>query len=290
MWRPQRQHFGPALDKVAEYSTFALFCAVVLTGCTQEVNLQTGLHDTDANEIVALLSRYGIEVQKLSAKEGVTLAVKDNEIARATELMQDAGLPQRSRSNLGEVFKKEGMISTPLEERIRYLHGLSEELEETLQKFDNVISARVHVVLPERIAPGEPIQPSSAAVFIKYREPFDADSNTSRIRSLVAGSIPGLSNIEDRSKVTVVFAQAMASPQQVSWEAVGPFRVESQSAALLRQTLAILVLAAASGIFGVLVIALMRFPKTAAVLTKLLPKRIVAFIGSGQERGFQGNQ
>lgn len=261
---------------------FAACCILFLAACAREENLQTGLHDMDANEIVALLNRYGIEVKKQPAKDGVTLSVKDSEIARATELMQAAGLPKRHRANLGDVFKKEGMISTPLEERVRYIHGLSQELEDTLQKFDNVVSARVHVVLPERVAPGEPIQPSSAAVFIKYREPFDADSNTLRIRSLVAGSIPGLSNIEDRSKVSVVFVPAASAPQPISWEMVGPFRVESQSAPLLRRTLAALLFAVGCGILAILVAFLLRFSKTAGFVRKVLPKQFVSLVSPGR--------
>ena len=193
MWRRKQPEAGAYWSKLAAYA-ISICCAFVLAGCSQEVNLQTGLRDTDANEIVALLSRYGIEVKKMPAKEGITLSLKDSDISRATDLMQSAGLPRRNRTNLGETSKKDGMISSPLEERIRYIYGLSQELEATLEKFDNVISARVHVVLPERVAPGEPILPSSAAVFIKYREPFDADSNLYRVRSLIAGSIPGLSN------------------------------------------------------------------------------------------------
>src|SRR4051794_34589637 len=103
--------------------------AITLTACEQEVTLQNGLHDTDANEIVALLSHVGIEVKKISGKDGVSLTVSDTDIAHATDVMRAAGLPKRSLSSLGDMFKKDGMISTPLEERIRYIHGLSEELE-----------------------------------------------------------------------------------------------------------------------------------------------------------------
>jgi type III secretion protein J len=216
---------------------FLLLWLFILSGCTQVANLQTNLDDTDANEIIALLSRQGIAVKKQASKEGVTLTVDAAELARATDIMRAAGLPKRHLSNLGQVFKKDGMISTPLEERIRYIHGLSQELEYTLQNFDNVISARVHVVLPERIAPGEPVQPSSAAVFIKYREPFDIDTNMPRIRNLVASSIPGLSGSSDSSKVSVVFAPAAAAPKPVIWENVGPFKVEESSGSALRWTL-----------------------------------------------------
>jgi type III secretion protein J len=216
-----------------------LFIATLLAGCAKNVTLQASLHDTDANEIVLALTAAGIVVAKHQDKTGVSLQVAEADIPRATAVMQAAGLPRRNRSNLGgrnrsnlgEVFKKQGMISSPMEERIRYLHGLSEELEATLQQFDNVVAARVHVVLPERIAPGEPIQPSSAAVFIKYRMPMP------RVRRLVASSIPGLVGEDGRSKVTVVMTPAEAPPPAVEWTMVGPFKIESGSATTLVSTL-----------------------------------------------------
>ncbi|HWW05981.1 type III secretion system inner membrane ring lipoprotein SctJ [Collimonas sp.] len=220
---------------------------VALCACTKVVTLQAALSDADANEIVLVLNRQGIGVEKQKGKEGVTLIVRDDDISRATEAMNAAGLPRRSLSNLGEVFKKQGMISTPMEERIRYIHGLSEELESTLQQFDNVISARVHVVLPERIAPGEPIQPSSAAVFVKYRPPLDEDAILPRIRRLVASSIPGLSGDDGRNKVSVVMVPGEAQRPGIEWTTVGPFKVEAASAGSLSLTLMAITLLALSG-------------------------------------------
>ena len=218
-----------------------LLLLLLLSGCSQVANLQTNLGDADANEIVALLRRHGMEAHKIATKEGITLTVQESDVPNATDVMRAAGLPKKTLSNLGTVFKKEGMISTPMEERVRYIHALSEELEFTLQQFDHVVSARVHVVLPERIAPGEPIQPSSAAVFIKYHEPFDEDTNIPRITSLVAASIPGLSGDDGRSKVSVVLAPAGAPPTAIDWESVGPFKIQSASASSLKWTLLILV-------------------------------------------------
>ena len=229
---------------------------LLMWGCSQVSNLQTNLQEADANEIVALLRHNGIEAKKIPTKEGVTLTVRETDVPRATDIMRAAGLPKRSLSNLGTVFKKEGMISTPLEERVRYIHALSEELEFTLQQFDHVVSARVHVVLPERIAPGEPIQPSSAAVFVKYTAPFDEDTNIPRITNLVASSIPGLSGVEGRSKVSVVLAPAGAAPAGVEWESVGPFVVQSESASGLMWTLSLLTITSLAGVAAILSLAL----------------------------------
>ncbi|MFC3374896.1 type III secretion system inner membrane ring lipoprotein SctJ [Rugamonas sp. CCM 8940] len=241
----------PQLARLGAVCFLGLLCA-----CGKVVDLQSGLNDIDANEIVTVLNRHGIEAQKRASKEGVVLAVKDGDIARATDVMRAAGLPRRARSDLGTIFKKEGMISTPLEERVRYIHGLSAELESTLLQFDRVVAARVHVVLPERIAPGEPIQPSSAAVFVKYLAPLDEDTVVPRIRNMVASSIPGLGGDEGRRKVTVVLTPSELSAPAVEWTTVGPFRVMSDSADGLGATLlALLALGLAGVVLGLLTLA-----------------------------------
>ncbi|MGH8808835.1 MAG: type III secretion system inner membrane ring lipoprotein SctJ [Noviherbaspirillum sp.] len=256
-----------AFFRGASPSMFLRLCVVlaagVLCGCSKPVDLQTRLNDSDANEIVTLLNRHGITAEKHATKEGVTLTVKDTDIARATQAMNAAGLPRRQLSNLGQVFKKEGMISTPMEERVRYIHALSAELEYTLQQFDRVVSARVHVVLPERIAPGEPIQPSSAAVFVKYIPPLDEDTVTPRIRALVAGSIPGLGGEEGRSKVSVVLVASERAAPAVEWTTVGPFRVLADSAGSVTSTLIGLLVLALAALGGAAALAA-RDPKVAA--------------------------
>lgn len=245
----------------------------LLCGCGKTVDLQSGLNNADANEIVTVLNRHGIEVQKHIGKEGVSLTVKETDISRATETMRAAGLPRRSLSNLGQVFKKEGMISTPLEERVRYIYALSAELEYTLQQFDRVTAARVHVVLPERIAPGEPIQPSSAAVFVKYQPPLDEDVVVPRVRQLVASSIPGLSGEESRHKVSVVMAAAEATAPAVEWTTVGPFRVMAQSASALGWTLAIVFLFGLGATVGGLLILIRHHPKASAWIKNRLARK-----------------
>lgn len=210
-----------------------LVCLALLCACDTMVVLQSDLNDADANEIVALLRHHGIEARKQVVKGVVSLQVPEQALARATDAMRAAGLPRRSLTDLGTIFKKEGMISTPLEERARYLHGLSAELAGTLQQIDGVIAARVHMVLPERVAPGEPVLPSSAAVFIKYRAPFDEDGHLPRIRRMVAGAIPGLSGDDAKSKVSVVFTPALERPPEVRWETSFGITVLSSSSARL---------------------------------------------------------
>jgi len=253
-----------------------MLAAVLLSACSKLVTLQAGLQDTDANEIVLVLTRGGIDVEKQREKEGVTLRVDESDLSRASAAMEAAGLPRRNGPSLGEIFKRQGMISSPLEERVRYIYGLSEELGATLQQIDHVISARVHVVLPERIAPGEPILPSSAAVFIKYRPPLDEDAIVPDVRKLVAASIPGLADGRSEGKISVVMVPAESPPLVIKWTTVGPFKVQASSAAGLAVTLiGLLMLALAGAGF-----ALLQMPKQNPRLAALLAKttaRVKAF-------------
>ncbi|MBN9473233.1 MAG: EscJ/YscJ/HrcJ family type III secretion inner membrane ring protein [Bordetella sp. SCN 67-23] len=259
-------------------SLFRVACVslllTLLAACSKMVTLQAGLTDADANEIVLVLNRQGIQVDKQKNKEGVTLLVQGSDLSRATETMNAAGLPRRSLSNLGEVFKKQGMISSPMEERVRYIHGLSAELESTMLQFDSVVVARVHVVLPERIAPGEPIQPSSAAVFIKYRPPLDEDAVMPRVRRLVASSIPGLAGEDGRNKVTVVMMAGEPPASGIAWTMLGPFRVAADSAGGLIWAFTLLFLAALGACGYIAFQMALRDTRVAQLMSKLPGRRV----------------
>lgn len=155
---------------------------------------------------MAALLGAGIVAEKLPGKEGmVSLQVAEAQFSPAISLMNAEGLPREKYARMGDVFRKEGLISSPLEERARYLWALSQELSATLSQIDNVIKARVHVVLPERSSGSDPAMPSSAAVFIKYKTGFNHEDVIPQVKRLVASSIPGLT----LEKVTVVMLPAV---------------------------------------------------------------------------------
>jgi type III secretion protein J len=191
----------------------AIAITLALCGCKSEINLHTGLTDSDANEVVAALRVDGIPASKHTAKTGVTVSVPESDLSRATAVLSAQGLPHRPAMRMGDVFKKEGLISSPLEERARYIYALSQELESTLAQIDGVVVARVHVVLPEKLAPGEPMQPSSAAVFIKHLPSLEPDVISHRVKQLVARSVPGL-GAQAVDRVSAVFVLADAVPQR----------------------------------------------------------------------------
>lgn len=211
----------------------ALWLALLLTGCGDQTQLHSGLSENDANDVVAELSRFKIEAEKQVSKEGVSVSVARGDIERAVNILNAAGLPHQARTSLGAVFQKSGVISSPLEERARYIYALSQEVEATLSQIDGVVVARVHVVLPERIAPGEPVQPASASVFIKYHENLDPDSIEPRIRRLVATSIPGLGGRDDRD-LAIVFVPAKAWQDKIEMVQLGPFQLSPERYAMIK--------------------------------------------------------
>ncbi|MBA1229476.1 type III secretion inner membrane ring lipoprotein SctJ [Pseudomonas viridiflava] len=205
-----------------------LLCMLMLGGCSDETDLFTGMSEQDSNEVVARLADQHIDARKRLEKGGVVVTVATQDMNRAVRVLDAAGLPRQSRTSLGEIFKKEGVISTPLEERARYIYALSQELEATLSQIDGVIVARVHVVLPERIAPGEPVQPASAAVFIKHSTALDPDSVRGRIQQMVASSIPGMSTqAAESKKFSIVFVPASEFQETTQWVSFGPFKLDS---------------------------------------------------------------
>lgn len=182
------------LNSLRHFARFLgmLLLAITLQACSSRTVLFTSLEQEEGNEIYAAIVKAGIPAEKSRDKQGIAISVPENLASDALKILQAQGLPRDKRTTIGEVFKKEGMISSPLEERARYLYALSQEIEKTLMNIDGVLSARVHIVLPERSIPGESLAPSSAAVFVKYENGTSFPAYVGRVRELVFKSIPGI--------------------------------------------------------------------------------------------------
>jgi len=163
-----------------------------LVGC--RTSLFEGLDEDQANRIIAALSHHGISGYKeRNADRTWNISVDDTDAVVATELASAYALPRGGHANLGDLFSRQGLISSPEEDRIRYVYGLSQEMSETLEKIDGVLLARVHIVLPEK----DPMDPAkdtlpSASVMMRYRSDYNLELMRDRIRALVAGSVEGL--------------------------------------------------------------------------------------------------
>lgn len=180
---------------------FAGVLFALVAACDTRVELLSSVSESEANEALAALLDGGVKASKIAGKEGmVSLDVAQNDVSKAIGILRVEGLPRERYAKMGEIFRKEGLISSPLEERARYIWALSQEISSTLSQIDGVVKARVHVVLPERSAGGDPSLPSSAAVFIKHKTGVNLEDSVAQIKRLVANSIPGLSG----EKVSVI--------------------------------------------------------------------------------------
>ncbi len=204
---------GPLFDHVAGPALRALKLCVLLTclalaAC--KVDLYSNLSEVEANQMLAVLMSSGIVAEKAHVGEGFQVRVEDRDMVQAIAVLTAKGFPKNTRDSIGTVFQKSGIISSPFEERVRYIYALGEEVAQTLSEIDGVVTARVHVVLPEEPQLGEPVVPSSAAVFIKHEANVDLEFLVPQIRRLVSSSIKGL----QYNAVTVVLTEA--SPTEVA--------------------------------------------------------------------------
>lgn len=235
------------LGKRMAWALLALaFLAVA--GC--KVSLYADLDQEEANEILACLVGNGISADKTPGTENKwSLAVEKADVARAVDILKNAGLPREKFATMGELFQKQGLVSSPLEERARYIYSLGQQISEALSKIDGVLVARTLIVLPDNDPLGERLLPSSASVFIKYQQDTDVESSIPQIKKLVINSVEGLTY----EKVSVILFPAAESPadNRAETDRVWGVRVAPGSAGLLRVLLygmAALVLLALAGV------------------------------------------
>jgi type III secretion protein J len=185
-------------------------CAVTLSAC--KVDLYTNLDQRQANEMVAILLQHGISAERANGKNGQTsVTVEESRFADAIDILNARGLPKQEFATLGDVFKKDGLISSPVQERAQMIFALSQELSRTVSDIDGVVSARVHLVLPENDPLRQQLLPSSASVFIRHRPGMPVAELVPQVKMLVANGVAGLSY--DKVSVILVPAQPQTTAE-----------------------------------------------------------------------------
>lgn len=185
-------------------ATLALAC--MLAAC--QMDLHTKATEADANEMLGALLAAGLSAKKQSPDAGKTwtISIDESEAVQAIDVLRVNALPRARRATMGELFKKEGLISSPTEERVRFIFGVEQELAETVSRIDGVMVARVHIVLPNNDPLASSVKPSSASVFVKHQRNADVQALVPAIKNLVVHAVEGL----DYNGVTVTLVGATA--------------------------------------------------------------------------------
>jgi len=104
-----------------------VFLVLVLAGCLKQ-ELQTGLSEQEAQEIIVLLKEHGLEATRERDAHGddkgpplfnVSIKGGDQNLVLAWRILQENGLPRQKLMGLEEVFSKTGLIPTASEEKAR---------------------------------------------------------------------------------------------------------------------------------------------------------------------------
>ncbi|MED5622305.1 type III secretion system inner membrane ring lipoprotein SctJ [Ideonella sp. BN130291] len=226
----------------------ALVSLLALAGC--KVELYSGLNEPEANEMLAVLHAEGIAASKERVENADwQIQVEESRLGAALSVLRAHGLPQDRYATMGEVFQKQGLVSTPSEERMRYIFAVSQELSQTLRNIDGVVSARVHVVIPANDPLSDKIRPSSAAVFIKHRPDTDLRLLVPAVKDMVAHSIEGLGH----EQVSLTLFEARRSPAGTA-AALEPARPVAGLGGLPLQTTAIITVLLLAGAAALLVL------------------------------------
>jgi type III secretion protein J len=224
---------------------------LLLTACKTQLN--AGLTERQANEETALLLRNGIPASRdVDPKTGtLTVWVEQSRFADAVDLLRAHGLPKQHFDTIADVFKGNGLIVSPAEDRARMIYALDEELSRTISDIDGVLSARVQIVIPDNDPLLQNAPPASASVFVRYEQGSHVSDLMPQIKMLVAGGVSGLSY----DKVQVLLdpvALPRTDAQPLAMEEVYGLWVYHGSAQVVRLLLAAVVgmIAALLGLAG----------------------------------------
>lgn len=182
------------MSPLSRLATAALAAATLLLAACSEQELYGQLSERQANEMVAVLRGAGIAAEKASQEGGkFSVTTSRDDFPQAVRTLNAQGYPRETFDNMGKIFKREGFVSSPLEERARLMHATSQEIANTIADIDGVVTARVHLVMPERNPLVDKPQPAAASVFIKHRPDKNLTAQVPQIKALVVNSIEGLS-------------------------------------------------------------------------------------------------
>ncbi|MFZ4125405.1 MAG: flagellar basal-body MS-ring/collar protein FliF, partial [Rickettsiales bacterium] len=154
--------------------------------------LFTNLPTEEGAKIVDELDKRGIPYELRAG--GTQVMVPSDQVNKLRLVMAEQGIPSQGSVIGYEIFdKSDAMGTSNFVLNINQLRALEGELARTINDFESVEQARVHLVMPKReLFTRDTVDPT-ASVALKLRSSGGLTKNEiSAIRHLVATAVPGL--------------------------------------------------------------------------------------------------
>jgi type III secretion system YscJ/HrcJ family lipoprotein len=182
---------------------------MILAGCNRN-SVRKNLTEDQANEVMAVLVFHEVAATKeAQEKEKFEVTVPREDLGYALQIVKQYALPRDIlQSPSCAIFKKDGMISVPSEERGRTKCSNSLSLERAVfQGIDGVVTVMANVSYPERDPFIEKQEPPHASVTIKHLK--DARIEVDKVKAIARDSYTGLL----AENISVILFEAQVIPR-----------------------------------------------------------------------------
>lgn len=183
------------------FPLFAFSLSALASACAQETVVQD-LNEKEANQIVEALAKANLDPTKLRVAEGrnvsYSVTVPGGSKIEAYRTLNQNELPRRRDNGYKEVFQAQSLIPSSAEERAKAQSALEGEIEGQLKLIDDVLDARVQIVMPEESAlrtTQDQKPPTTASATIKFQPDGQGRSPVPErtVAAIISRSVEGLS-------------------------------------------------------------------------------------------------
>jgi len=149
---------------------------------------------SEAKQIIEVLKKNDISYSILENQQGTaTIKVSNGDLPEARMQVSALGLPKDNRVGF-ELFNEQEFGSTDFDQKIKYLRAIEGELSKTIELLQPIVSATVHIALPqESLFVSRQIKPTASVVLILQENMILLPKQVKGIKYLVASSIPKMS-------------------------------------------------------------------------------------------------
>jgi flagellar M-ring protein FliF len=150
----------------------AFFIFISLRISTGEMKLlYADLSSSDSAAVSAKLE--SVEIPYEVSADGARILVRGSEVGRARMLLAADGLPNGGSMGYEIFDKQSGFGTTNFVQNINQIRALEGELSRTIGSLENIRSARVHIVLPQRELFTRENKKSTASVNVNKSSPYN---------------------------------------------------------------------------------------------------------------------